>query len=55
MKQVKYKNLRTGEIFILSSAKLHKKTIGTDEFLLVAKEGTNRFNWMKLSSLQKHD
>lgn len=53
MKQVKYKNLRTGEVFVLSASALHKKIIGNDEFLLVAKEGTNRFNWMKASSLQK--
>ena len=53
MKTAKYKNPRTGEIFVLSPLHLNKKTISGDEFLLVARENTTRFNWMKSSSLQK--
>lgn len=53
MKLIKYQNPRTGEVFILSSAKDNTKTINGVKFLLLAKENTERYLWMNSTTLQR--
>lgn len=53
MKLVKYRNPRTSEVFVLSTAKVNKKVINNVEFLLLAKENTTRYFWMNSTTLQR--
>ena len=53
MKPSKFKNPRTGEVFVSAKTTPNSKIINGEKFLLLAKETTTRFFWMKESSLHQ--